>query len=99
MDFSPHIKTLMHDAAQQKEKILVNQINELVSRGLLVIEQGEMQFVRLEHEEKIEMRQNCRIVLKDQEYIEKLEAQVDRLKKVMNQLGIVLQDANEESPE
>lgn len=66
---------IMADMARQTENLILEQLNDLVSRGLLVVERGPMSLVHSQDKDKIEVRQSCRLILKDKEYIEKLEAE------------------------
>ena len=70
---------LAKEVAKATESRILEQLNEFVSRGLIVIEQGPVTFVRTVHDDKIELRQTINLKLKDQEYIEMLEAKVKHL--------------------
>ena len=77
-DLNETIKSLM----EQKESIILEQLSELISRGLLVVEETSPVLVRKHNPEGlygVELKQAVRLVLKDQEYIEKLEAKVAEL--------------------
>lgn len=64
--------------AKEKESAIMEQLNDFVSRGLIEIQETQPQFVRSELEDKIEVRQSVKLVLKDKEYIEQLEAKVKK---------------------
>ena len=69
-------RQLIEQVSKEKERIIVEQLNDLLARGLLVWEQGPETFVQahdLRDGFKIEFRTSGRLVLKDREYIEKLE--------------------------
>ena len=68
------------DLARQQDALLMTQLNELVSRGLLVIEKTQPTFVQSINSDAVEIRQQIRLVLKDQEYIQKLEQEVKELR-------------------
>lgn len=92
MDYlSRSMTDLMNQVASQQEAIMVEQLNELISRGLLVVEKTEPLFVTNNGYEsndgyKIEYRQKIRLLLKDQEYIEKLEKENKELKEQFQKL-------------
>ena len=72
------LSTITKDLMQQKEDIILEQLNELVSRGLLVVESTRPVLVQdsrfdLNAPYKITLQQKVKLVLKDQEYIKKLE--------------------------
>lgn len=79
---------VMKDLNQQTEDMILEQLGMLVSRGLLVIEKGPMTIVEAYRPAfgpdpmKLEMRQSVRIVLKDQEYIKKLEDENEELRSI-----------------
>jgi len=79
-----YIKSLMEDVIpeieRQKEALLLEQLNELVKRNLLVIEQTQPILVRDECSDGVVLRQSVRLVLKDQEYIQQLEKENKELK-------------------
>jgi hypothetical protein len=68
------------DLAKQQDSIIMAELNELVSRGLLVVEQTQPVIVKARDSDTLELRQKMRLVLKDQEYIQALEAQNKQLK-------------------
>jgi len=65
------------DIAKQQEELILESLGELITRGLLVVEKTQPVLVgRWERDRDkytVELRQNIKLVLKDQEYIEKLE--------------------------
>lgn len=79
-------------AAEQKEKIILEQLNELISRGLLVVYETQPMLVQtlrdpLSPEPRVEIVSAIKLVLKDQEYIEKLEAENKDLKEKLNSIA------------
>jgi hypothetical protein len=79
------IKSATEKLSQNKEKYIMEQLSEFVNRGLIVVEQTGMKLhamERYDHSRQVEitMEQDIRLVLKDQEYIEKLEKEVEELK-------------------
>lgn len=65
--------------AKQTEAAIVEQLQELVSRGLLELQVTQPTFT-MNDDGKLHYSQQCRLLLKDQEYIEKLEAENEKLK-------------------
>lgn len=72
------------DLAKQKENIMLEQLNELVSRGLLVCESNEP--VLLMEDGKLLYKQMVRLKLRDQEYIEQLESKIKKLEKTLSDI-------------
>jgi fructose-1,6-bisphosphatase/inositol monophosphatase family enzyme len=70
------VQDLVKKAAKHKESLILDQLNELISRDLLVIEETEMMLMRSQDSNEISMSQKVRLVLKDQEYIESLESKI-----------------------
>lgn len=74
------MKTIAEKVAQQTESVILEQIEELVKRGLLVVEREPLSIYQVRDQATGEVKFNIggkiRLVLKDQEYIEKLEKQV-----------------------
>lgn len=66
--------------ARQKESVILEQLNDLISRDLLVVQEGPQSLVRDLESDKITIQQSIRLVLKDKEYIEKLEIENRALK-------------------
>ena len=67
--------------AKETESLILAQLNEHISRGLIVIEQTQPQFVsHVDNPNKIEIRMSVRLKLKEQEYIERLERDNKNLK-------------------
>lgn len=60
--------------AKETESLILAQLNEHISRGLIVIEQTQPQFVsHADNPNKVDIRMSVRFKLKEQEYVEKLE--------------------------
>lgn len=70
---SNHIGKIMKDVLEQKEALILEQLNDFIKRGLIEIHETEPMFVQSHDLNKVELRQSVRLVLKDKEYIEKLE--------------------------
>lgn len=85
------VNKVTKDLLKQKENLLMEQLNDFVSRGLIVIEETAPSFIKEDDlldpsSYKITLRQTVRLVLKDKEYIEKLEAENKELKESVKQL-------------
>lgn len=73
--------------ADQSERVILEQLGELVKRGLLVIERGPMILTSNSREPyKLEVNQAVRLVLKDQEYIQNLEKENAQMKGVFDSI-------------
>ena len=68
-----HIQDLAQKIAKVREETIMHQLNDFISRNLISIEVIGGTFVRMEDSNNIEYRESLRLVLKDKEYIEKLE--------------------------
>lgn len=74
------------DLIAQKENILLEQLNDLISRGLLVIEETQPTLVRDYLTDKIILQQSVKLTLKDKEYILKLEEENKQLKEKLESI-------------
>jgi hypothetical protein len=71
-------------AAKQTDEELLSQLNEHISRGLIVVERTNTIMVQDPLDKnKIELRMGIRLKLMEQEYIEKLENKLKAIKKHM----------------
>lgn len=73
------VETLDNLIKQHEAKIFL-QLNELVSRGLLIVDKGPLMIVYGQHTNTVELKQSVQLTLKDKEYIEKLENENKELK-------------------
>lgn len=72
------VRSAIKSIGVQNERLILEQLEDLVKRDLLVIEQTEpVLTTTMEGEFRID--QKVRIFLKDQQYIEKLEARIKTL--------------------
>lgn len=62
--------------AAATDNLILQQLNEFISRGLIIVEFLQPQMVRDIDSPQIKICQAIRLVLKDQEYIQKLEQRV-----------------------
>lgn len=72
--------------AESTENAIMEQLNEFISRDLIVVEISQPILVRDPMSTKVQVRQQCRLVLKDKEYIEKLERENKTLKEHLNKI-------------
>lgn len=82
-DYHPNVQSAaiaLEKLVKQKEELLLQQLNWLVSRGLLIIEEGPMSLVTTPGSYDIQLKQTVELVVKDKEYIEKLEKENNTLK-------------------
>lgn len=73
------VEKVARESARVTEESILDQLNELVSRGLLLIEETKPTLHRSVDSNKISIEKSIRLVLKDQEYIENLESKVKNL--------------------
>lgn len=85
----------LKEIAEQRETLVMEQLNELISRGLLVVEQGPMSLMQDLVSTKILVAQQVRLVLKDQEYIQKLEVENKSLKQRLDAIANAVGGSNE----
>lgn len=71
----------------QKDNIILNQLSDLVSRGLLVVEETQPVLVKEDHSANIILKQQVRLTLKNIEYIEKLEKENSELKLLLSKMN------------
>ena len=74
---STNLDNIVSEISVQRDRVILEQLGELTRRGLLVVEQTEPVLV-YEHDDcgghAYRVKQAVSLKLKDQEYIEKLEA-------------------------
>lgn len=76
---------------RQKELYIFRQLKELINRGLLVVNEGETVLTRNLENSAIEYSQTIELVLKDQEYIERLEKELAEANRKLAAINDVLQ--------
>jgi hypothetical protein len=69
---------LMEQTAKATEASILEQLNDFISRGLIEVQTTNLQLVQSADYGKIEIRHAVKLVLKDKEYIEQLEAKVKK---------------------
>jgi hypothetical protein len=82
---------VMHQTAEQTEKAILKGLEELVSRGLLVVHYDDQQLVReydptIPNGVKFAVRTAVRLELKDQGYIQKLELENKQMRELLEQM-------------
>lgn len=89
------LSEVIENVAKQKEALILESLGDLITRGLLVVEKTEPVLVGgwKENEDKYEVKleQKIRIVLKDKEYIEKLEKENADYKDLIETINIALE--------
>ena len=74
------IKEIQTKMASATESTILQQINDFISRGLIVVEVMEPLMMLEPDSDQVVIRQSVRLVLKDKEYVEKLEVENKELK-------------------
>lgn len=82
----PSAVEFARDIAKQKEDLLLKQMNWLISRGILVIKEGQPSHLVKKDDGTVEFQQGFELVVKDAEYIEKLEKENADLKAVVESI-------------
>lgn len=83
---------LAKEVAKEQERVILDQLNELISRGLLVVESTQPILVQDPYSAKVTVQQSCKLLLKDQEYIQKLETRVEELEHILKALSDVSEE-------
>lgn len=80
------IDQITREVLRQKDSYILESLNELISRGLLEVHETQPVLVRESDSMKITLKQSVKLVLKDQEYIEKLEKENQELKEKLKNI-------------
>lgn len=75
---------------RQTENLVLEHLNDLVSRDLIRIEYGPKSFVHDFDSGKVIIQQTVKLTLKDKEYIEKLEKVNKELKEALDKITNVI---------
>jgi hypothetical protein len=78
--------------AKERESLIVSQLNDFISRGLIEVVVKGTQFVRSPDSANIEYRESVELVLKDKEYIENLEKENAELKSYIYEIKKLLRN-------
>lgn len=88
-----HTTTDLHDLTRelgaQIESFYMDELNDLINKGILVIRHQDPKFFQKSNGE-VELSQHVKFELKDKEYIEKLEAENRMYKNLIKQLKVVI---------
>ncbi len=79
MDLTFLTKDILKPLLIQKENMILEQLSDLVKKGLLVVEETQP-VITIDSENNLKVSQSCRLALKDKEYISNLESERDRYK-------------------
>lgn len=80
---------LSKQVAAKTEAIILDQLNELISRGLLILHHMGPTMV-LDENNQLKVNIACKVLLKDQEYIERLEKENKELKEILKRIHSVV---------
>ena len=80
------IEDIQEKMASATDNMILQQLNEFISRGLIVVEVTQPVLVRSADAASVQLCQGIRLVLKDQEYIEQLERQNATLKEHLDNI-------------
>ena len=88
-----NFNSIAKELAKQSETILLDQLNEFISRGLIVVHHGPTGFVHDPYTNKVTIQSSVKLVLKDQDYIEQLEKENKALKEQIEKTNEVIRNA------
>lgn len=84
------MSSIATQVAAKTQSCILDQLNDFISRGLIEIQMGPMTFVQSDdfasNKNEVRIAQSCKLVLKDREYIEKLESENKELREVLMRL-------------
>ena len=80
MIYTSSLISLSEKVAAETEKEIISQLNDFISRNLIEIQTGPLTFVQSMQTSTVEVRRSVKLVLKDKEYVEKLEKENSELK-------------------
>lgn len=86
------LNTIINDIMQQEENLILTQLDDLIKRGILVVERGPATLVEDLISASIQLRQTITLTVKDKEYIEKLEQENHELKNQLAMIGTLLRE-------
>lgn len=78
------VSKVAEELNKNTENAVLEELNELVSRGILVLHRGPTVVVQDPFSNKIEIRQKVRVVLSNQEYVERLESENKKMKNILD---------------
>lgn len=80
------VQEVSRQLEQKKDNAILEQLNDFISRGLIVIESTQPILTRESDSYKIVVSQQVKLTLKDKEYIEKLEEENKRLNQLVSNI-------------
>jgi len=80
------ISEIANDIAKQSDRILLDQLGELITKGLLEVQYGPLLLTQSPYEDKLQVGRSISLKLKDREYIERLEKKIDTLEQAILKL-------------
>lgn len=83
MNKNDFIRTVSASLLQEKESVILKELNKLVDKGLLVVVQKEPVLTREKNSNEVKVSQEIGLILKDQEYINKLEEENKKLREIV----------------
>lgn len=90
--YNQNINEILQEVAKETENKLLEQLNDFISRGLIVVENGPMTMIHDSHSFKVLIQRSVQLVLKDKEYILKLENENGALKELLKQIKSNMKD-------
>lgn len=94
---------LMTDLLKQKESIVLEQLNELISRGILVVEETQPVLVRDAYPftssgepSRVRLQQSVRLTFKGHEYVERLEKENADLRRRLEVIELAVKRVGED---
>lgn len=85
-----YMKDVIIKTAKAKDSAILAQLNEFISRGLIIVEEGETMLSRQQGSDEIYATQSIVLKLKDQEYIERLENENKLLRVTLDSVSDLL---------
>lgn len=90
-DMNSVVKQVARDIHIATENAILDQLNDFVSRGLIVIESSQPVLVQDPFSNQVLIKQAVRLTLKDKEYIETLEKENLALKDALVKVNAALE--------
>ena len=89
------IESIHRKMSEGQESMILSQLNDFISRGLIVVETTSPILVQDADSDRLVMRQACQLKLKDQEYIQKLELENAELKAKLEAISAAIEGASQ----
>ena len=81
-DYTRHALELTNEVSKKTQYKILEQLNDLIERGILVLKTGPGALVRSENTNTIEYRQLIELELYNEEYVKDLEEKVGTYKEI-----------------